>query len=105
MQTSTGMSSWRKQEPVLLPTPPSNMYVLPLSPVGVGHVPSSGFQRFPGAVVENFGEKLSLHKCGSLSGNSPQLVLGDLGVFAVTDLSSVSVPLPYPLLLRQIFHF
>lgn len=28
MQTSTGMSSWRKQEPVLLPTPPSNTYVL-----------------------------------------------------------------------------
>lgn len=27
MQTSTGMSSWKKQEPVLLPTPPSNMYV------------------------------------------------------------------------------
>lgn len=48
MQTSTGMSSWKKQEPAPLPTPPSNTYVLRLHLTSIEHVPSSGFWGVPG---------------------------------------------------------
>lgn len=48
MQTSTGMSSWKKQEPVPLPTPPSNTYVLWLCLESIERAPSSGFQGVPG---------------------------------------------------------
>lgn len=80
-QTSTGMSSWRKQEPALLPTPPSNTYVLRLSLVGIAHIPSSGFQGVPGELTWGLivlGRKhLSVHAAPCL-GMTPDLVLGEL---------------------------
>lgn len=92
-QTSTGMSSWRKQEPALLPTPPSNTYVLRLSLVGIAHIPSSVFQGVPGELTWGLivlgRNHLSVHAAPCL-GMTPDLVLGELCVFASSTVVAQS---------------
>lgn len=99
------MSSWRKQEPALLPTPPSNTYVLCLSLTGVVSVPLCGFHVGPGELKCGLGKNHPSVHLTTCMGFASQLVLGELSVFVNAAQSIVPMLFPCPLPLVQIFLF